>query len=204
MIPPESRLTWTDIPTNQTWSIRAFLATSMTLAVGSIIGPLVGGSILRIIAQFARRNRQWWRVITMVFLVGYVTSAYTHLDASQITNPYLTRLSYFRVVLLADIHNVRDSVEPSGHLPPLHRLPAPVRQNGCRLVGCSVDRHHFHELERIAVSQQHFLLRGADGVLVLAARIFLRIQGSALLGMTRGRLDVSGLALPGFLRKMFG
>lgn len=101
MIPPESRLTWTDIPTNQTWSIRAFLATSITLAVGSIIGPLVGGSILRIIAQFSRHNRQCRRVITMVFLVGYVTSAYTHLDASQITNSYVKRLGYFRVVLLA-------------------------------------------------------------------------------------------------------
>lgn len=54
---------------NRTWSLSAFLITALALLFGTIVLPLVGGPIFRVLVQFVRKHKTWWRVIVACLLI---------------------------------------------------------------------------------------------------------------------------------------
>jgi len=64
----------TKISTNQAngtlWDIKFFWITAASLAFGTIIIPVVAGSVFRRIFRFAQRNKVWWRVIVAFLALG--------------------------------------------------------------------------------------------------------------------------------------
>ncbi|KZF21182.1 hypothetical protein L228DRAFT_167725 [Xylona heveae TC161] len=68
-------------PTNKIWSLSTFFATSLPLAFGSIIVPLVLGAVIRYFVQFTAKYRAYWRITYIVILVLYVFVFYIILPA---------------------------------------------------------------------------------------------------------------------------
>ncbi|CAI7602909.1 unnamed protein product [Penicillium viridicatum] len=62
-----------DSGANQAWSLVNFFEIAMPLMVGTILVPLVIGSIIRAFLQALGRGRTWWRLLFAFFVVWSVT-----------------------------------------------------------------------------------------------------------------------------------
>lgn len=62
-----------DSGANQAWPLELFFEIAVPLMVGTILIPLVIGSIIRVFLRTLGRGRTWWRLIFASFVVGSVT-----------------------------------------------------------------------------------------------------------------------------------
>lgn len=62
-----------DSGANQTWSLENFFEIAMPLMVGTILVPLVIGSIIRAFLQGLARGRTWWRLLLAAIVIGLVS-----------------------------------------------------------------------------------------------------------------------------------
>ncbi|KAJ5205799.1 hypothetical protein N7472_002247, partial [Penicillium cf. griseofulvum] len=70
---------------NQSWSLENFFEIAVPLMVGTILVPLVIGSIIRVFLQALGRGRIWWRLLFPFILVGSVTIT-SNSSSAQIAN----------------------------------------------------------------------------------------------------------------------
>ncbi|KAJ5375141.1 hypothetical protein N7517_007147, partial [Penicillium concentricum] len=61
-----------DSGANQSWSLENFFEIAVPLMVGTILVPLVIGSIIRMFLQALGRGRTWWRLLFPFLVVGSV------------------------------------------------------------------------------------------------------------------------------------
>ncbi|CAG8015995.1 unnamed protein product [Penicillium nalgiovense] len=62
-----------DSGANQAWSLQNFFEIAIPLVVGTILAPLVIGSVIRAFLRALRRGRTWWRLIFTLFVICYST-----------------------------------------------------------------------------------------------------------------------------------
>ncbi|CRL29162.1 Mg2+ transporter protein, CorA-like [Penicillium camemberti] len=70
-----------DSGANQAWPLELFFEIAVPLMVGTILIPLVIGSIIRVFLRALGRGRTWWRLIFASFVVGSVTITLKSFDA---------------------------------------------------------------------------------------------------------------------------
>ncbi|OQE96571.1 hypothetical protein PENNAL_c0001G04784 [Penicillium nalgiovense] len=58
-----------DSGANQAWSLQNFFEIAIPLVVGTILAPLVIGSVIRAFLRALRRGRTWWRLIFTLFVI---------------------------------------------------------------------------------------------------------------------------------------
>ncbi|KAJ5690027.1 hypothetical protein N7462_004419 [Penicillium macrosclerotiorum] len=78
-----------DSGTNQTWSLVTFFAIAMPLMVGTILVPLVIGSIIRVLLQGLAQGRTWWRLL-FAFVVLWLDTIISMMKERRIANGFST------------------------------------------------------------------------------------------------------------------
>jgi hypothetical protein len=59
-----------DAGANQSWSLQNFFGIAMPLMVGTVLVPLVIGSIIRAFLQGLAQGRTWWRLLLAIIVIG--------------------------------------------------------------------------------------------------------------------------------------
>ena len=62
--------TTTDVPYNRAWPLWMFWVVALFLVLGSIIGPMIGGRVFRMLARVSSQHRKKFRAMLTVMWLG--------------------------------------------------------------------------------------------------------------------------------------